>query len=433
MSIIDIIIKKKRSEELTKQEIDFLIKGVTDDSIPDYQLSAFLMAVFFNGMTENETALLTMAMASSGDTSDLSDIEGFKVDKHSTGGVGDKTSLIIAPIVASLGVKVAKMSGRGLGHTGGTVDKLESIPNFKTSLPVSEFKEIVKKNGLAIIGQSGNFVPADKKLYALRDVTATVDSIPLIASSIMSKKLAAGANGIVLDVKYGSGAFMQTAKMAEELASAMVSIGKLAGKKTIAFITNMDIPLGNAVGNSLEIIEVLDVLSGKGPHDLKEVSVSLAAAMLEMSGLESFENCKKIALEQLNNGEALKAFKSMVMAQGGDVSVIDDTSVFDRASFAYDILANKNGYISKINTENIGKTATLLGAGRLTKEDSIDFSAGIMLFKKTGDKLESGDIIATFYSNNEDLFSEAEKLFRNSFEYSEQKDELEPLIYKVIS
>lgn len=354
MYMYDLIMKKRDSKELTKEEIRFMIKGYVAGNIPDYQMSAMLMAIYFQGMSKEETFELTDAMAHSGDVVDLSKIQGIKVDKHSTGGVGDKTTLIISPIVASYGVKVAKMSGRGLGHTGGTIDKMESIPNMKVTLTQEEFFDVVNNAGFSVIGQSGNLAPADKKLYALRDVTATVDSIPLIASSIMSKKLAAGSDCILLDVKTGSGAFMKTLDGSIELSKAMVDIGELSGKKTVALITDMDIPLGKNIGNSLEIIEAIDVLLGKGAQDLTDVCIEIAGNMLYLAEKGSLDECRQMAIDAIKNGKAIKYLEKMVEMQGGDVEVIKNTDKFKKAKIVYEVKSPKKGYISKMNTMQIG-------------------------------------------------------------------------------
>lgn len=432
MRMYDIIEKKRNGNELSKEEIEFFIKGYTNGSIPDYQASAFCMAVYFKGMTENETVLLTEAMANSGDTVDLSMFGTLSADKHSTGGVGDKTSLIVAPIVASLGVKVTKMSGRGLGHTGGTVDKLESIPGYKTTLSGDDFISQVEKVGMAIIGQSGNLTPADNKLYALRDVTATVDSIPLIVSSIMSKKIAAGSHNIVLDVKCGSGAFMKTLDDAEILANEMVKIGKGCGRNTAALITDMDRPLGSAVGNSLEVIEAVQVLKGELDNDLKEVCVSLASELISL--VLSVSHCEALTMvnNALNSGKAFEKMKEWISAQGGDVSFIENTDKFPKAESVYDVLADSDGYISSMDTEKIGLASVILGAGRENKEASIDFSAGIMLYKKTGDKISKGEKLATLFTNNKMSLEDAEKMYRSALFVSSVNPERKPLIYKVI-
>ena len=385
MRMYDLIMKKRNSLELSKEEISYIIKEYVAGNIPDYQMSAFLMAIYFKGMSKEETLYMTMEVAHSGDMVDLSSIKGVKVDKHSTGGVGDKTTLIIAPIVASLGVKVAKMSGRGLGHTGGTVDKLESIPNFKTILSREEFFDIVNKIGVSVIGQSGNLAPADKKLYALRDVTATVDSIPLIAISIMSKKLAAGNDCILLDVKTGSGAFMKTVDSAIELAKEMVDIGSNAGKNTLALITDMDIPLGYNIGNSLEVIEAVETLRGRGPKDLTEVCIQLSANMLYLAGKGSIEECIHLANRAIEDGSAYNKFIEMVEAQGGDSNVIKDVDKFEKSKYAFEVKSEYSGYIYSMDTESLGIASVMLGAGRETKDSIIDFSAGIIINKKYGE------------------------------------------------
>lgn len=432
MRMYDIIENKRNGKELTGEEIEFFVKGYTDGKIPDYQASAFCMAVYFKGMTEKETVILTKAMANSGDTVDLSMFGTLSADKHSTGGVGDKTSLIVAPIVSSLGGKVTKMSGRGLGHTGGTVDKLESIPGYKTTLSGDEFISQVEKVGMAIIGQSGNLTPADKKLYALRDVTATVDSIPLIVSSIMSKKIAAGSHNIVLDVKCGSGAFMKTIEDAEILASEMVKIGKGCGRNTAALITDMDRPLGSAIGNSLEVIEAVKVLCGELNNDLKEVCVSLATELISLVFSVPQSEALSMVNDAIDSGKAFSKMKEWISAQGGDVSFIENTDKFPKAQFSFNILAESDGYISSMDTEKIGLASVNLGAGRECKEDAIDFSAGIMIFKKTGDKIEKGDIIATLFTNNKSSLEYADKMYRSSLTVSSEKSKTKPLIYKVI-
>lgn len=421
MRMYDIIVKKRNGKELTENEIKFFVTGYVNGEIPDYQMSALLMAIYFKGMTSKETANLTMCMANCGDIVDLSTISGIKVDKHSTGGVGDKTTLVISPIVASLGVKVAKMSGRGLGHTGGTIDKLESIPGFKTDLAREEFFEIVKNVGVSVIGQTGNLVPADKKLYALRDVTATIESIPLIASSIMSKKIAAGSDCILLDVKSGSGAFMKNVDDAINLAKAMVEIGEHVGRKTVALITNMDSPLGRAIGNSLEVIEACETLKGNGPNDLTEICLELASNMLYLAGKGTNIECKELAQKAINNGSAFEKLKNMVAAQGGDVSVLQDYSKFKPAKFKYEVRSIKDGYINSMDTESYGRSAAILGAGRETKESRIDFSAGIILNKKVGEKVNTGEVIATLYSDDIGKCSIAEKVILEATYISNEK------------
>ena len=412
MRMYDLITKKKHNEPLTDAEIEYMIDGYVKGDIPDYQMSSMLMAIWFNGMNDHEITELTKIMAKSGDMIDLSAIAGKKVDKHSTGGVGDKTTLIVAPIVAACGGKVAKMSGRGLGHTGGTVDKLESIPGYRTVLDRKEFFDTVNKCGVSLIGQSGNLAPADKKLYALRDVTATVDSIPLIASSIMSKKLAAGSDCILLDVKTGSGAFMKTLDDSIKLAQTMVNIGEGAGRRTVALITDMDTPLGYGIGNSIEVMESMDVLKGHGPADLTEVSLQLASNMLYLVGKGTPEECRKMAEKSIEDGTAFETFCTMVRAQGGDDSVLRDYDKFQKAPYTYDIVAEESGYIEKQNAEEVGEVSVVLGAGRETKDSAIDFSAGIILHKKYGDKVEKGEALATLYTSKEAALKEAERMYR---------------------
>ena len=429
MRMYDILSKKRNGDILSKEEIEFVIQGYVKGEIPDYQVSALLMAIYIQGMTDEETAILTTCMVNSGDVVDLSSIPGIKVDKHSTGGVGDKTTLVISPMVASLGVPVAKMSGRGLGHTGGTVDKMESIPGMKTSIDREEFYDIVRKVGVSVIGQSGNLVPADKKLYALRDVTATVDSIPLIASSIMSKKIAAGSDCILLDVKTGSGAFMKTLDEAIALAKAMVAIGENVGRKTIALITDMDRPLGLAIGNSLEIIEVCQTLKGHGPMDLTEISIELAANMLFLAKGEDIDVCRQKAKNTIVDGSAFNKLKELVEAQGGDVSVLEDASTFQSAKVSYDVLSAQEGYIYEINTEQCGIASVALGAGRERKEDSIDYSAGIILNKTIGDYVRVGEPLGTLYASSMEKCSEGEKLFRSSITIANEPPKKTPIVY----
>lgn len=429
MRMYDIITKKRNGEILTNEEIKFFIDGYVKGDIPDYQVSALLMAIYFKGMTPEETANLTMCMARSGDIVDLSLIPGIKVDKHSTGGVGDKTTLIISPIVASLGVKVAKMSGRGLGHTGGTIDKLESIPGFKTDLDRETFFDIVKNVGVSVIGQTGNLGPADKKLYALRDVTATIESIPLIASSIMSKKIAAGSDCILLDVKAGSGAFMKTSDEAIKLAKAMVEIGENVGKKTIALITDMDRPLGTAIGNSLEVIEACDTLKGSGPRDLTEICIELASNMLCLAGKGTIDECKIAAKKVIDDGTAFKKLKEMVQFQGGDVSVIENSNNFKRAKAEHNVVAATSGYISSMDTEQCGIASVILGAGRENKESSIDFSAGIVLQKTIGDYVNAGDTIATLYSGDISKCISAQELLCKAIHISSKEPQSSPVVF----
>ena len=429
MRMYDLISKKRDGGALNREEMTHLIEGYVKGEIPDYQMSAFLMAVYFQGMTKEETAIMTHLVAESGDMADLSSIEGIKVDKHSTGGVGDKTTLIVAPLAAACGVKVAKMSGRGLGHTGGTVDKLEAIPGMRVSLEREEFFDIVKKNGISVIGQSGNLTPADKKLYALRDVTATVESIPLIAVSIMGKKLAAGSDCILLDVKTGSGAFMNSVEDSLTLAREMVNIGESAGKKTAALITNMDIPLGNKIGNSLEVIEAVETLKGQGPEDLTCVCIELAANMLYLAGIGDMDTCLTKVKDALENGSALQKLVDMVEAQGGDSSVIKDVSKFETAAIEKEVLSPYDGYITFMDTKECGIASCILGAGRETKEDIIDYTAGIVLKKKTGDQIKKGDILAYFYTNKEEKIQPAMETFLKAFRVEAKKPEAEKLVY----
>lgn len=428
MRMYDIIKNKRDGGKLSKEEIDFFVKGYTAGEIPDYQASALCMAIYFRGMDDEETTNLTLAIAASGDKVDLSGINGVKVDKHSTGGVGDKTSLIIAPIVASYGVKVAKMSGRGLGHTGGTIDKLEAIDDYQTSIDKKEFFRIVNEVGVSIIGQSGNLAPADKKLYALRDVTATVDSLPLIVSSIMGKKLAAGADCILLDVKTGSGGFMKTLEDSTKLAKSMVEIGHLAGKKVIALITDMDVPLGKAIGNSLEVIEAVETLKGEGPEDLTEICIDIAANMLYMAGKGTVKECEALAKKAIADGSALQTLVKMVHAQGGNEKLLLDTSLFKKAAYDYEVKAPKTGYIEHVDTESYGMASLALGAGRAKKEDPIDYSAGITLEKKTGDFVKEGDVIAVLHTNKPESVKEAEERILKATEISSEPVEKKPII-----
>lgn len=429
MRMYDVIMKKREGKTLTPEEIRFVIRGYTEGSIPDYQMSAFLMAVFFQGMTDEETAVMTLEMAHSGETADLSGIQGVKVDKHSTGGVGDKTTLIVAPIAAACGCKVAKMSGRGLGHTGGTVDKMEAIPGMRTSLSQEAFVEIVNRVGISVTGQSGNLAPADKKIYALRDVTATVESIPLIASSIMSKKLAAGSSCILLDVKLGNGAFMKTKEDALKLAKKMVAIGEQNGRRTAALITNMDYPLGWKIGNALEVQEAVETLRGKGPEDLTQVSLALAENMLYLAGKGTMAECRAMAERAIESGAALKRLGDMVEAQGGDPDYIFHPERFGEDCVKAEILSDQEGYLYRMDTEGIGTAAMLLGAGREKKEDSIDPLAGIVLCRKTGAYLKAGERIAVFYTSSQEKLREAEKKFRDSLTIQREKPEAEPLVY----
>ena len=411
MRMYDIILKKRANLPLSDKEIRFVIDGYVKGEIPDYQVSALLMTIVFNGMNARELGTLTLAMAQSGNMVDLSNIDGITVDKHSTGGVGDKTTLIIAPLVAACGGKVAKMSGRGLGHTGGTIDKMESIPNLKVSLEQDAFIDQVNKIGLAVIGQSEGLAPADKKLYALRDVTGTVDSIPLIASSVMSKKLASGAQAILLDVKVGSGAFMKNIEDARELAKAMVDIGKENGRSVKAILTDMDRPLGHAIGNALEIREVINTLKGHGPEDLTHECIIMAAHMLVLSRMCDYETALNRVQQVLDSGAALERLRLMIEAQGGDSRVIDDDRVLTIGKFTYDVTSPKDGYITHMNTERCGIASVMLGAGRTVKDGPIDYSAGIVMHKKTGDSVTVGESIATLYASDESLFTNAAQTY----------------------
>lgn len=428
MNIVDIITKKRKGLELTEAEIKFFVTEYTNGAIADYQASALLMAICINGMTPTETTCLTLAMRDSGDIADLSAIEGVKIDKHSTGGVGDKTTLVVAPIVAACGLKVAKMSGRGLGHTGGTIDKLESIAGFRTTLGKEEFFDAVNKTGLSVIGQSGNLAPADKKLYALRDVTATVESLPLIASSIMSKKLASGADGIVLDVKVGSGAFNKTEQQAVALANAMVAIGKMAGKKTMALLTDMETPLGYTVGNALEVAEAIETLKGMGENRFVTLCIELATLMLFQGGKGSEEHCRTLATRALQSGKALSAFEEMVSKQGGNLAVIRNTSLLPTADIVKAFVADKDGYISKQDAEAYGRAALELGAGRRRKEDGVDHAAGIVLTKKYGDRVKKGEEIAYLHTNRSESLDVAMRLINEATLIEEQPPKPRPII-----
>lgn len=430
---VDLIQKKKNGETLTKEEIEFMITDYVAGKIPDYQMSAMLMAIYFNGMENEELAAFTLAMRDSGDLVDLSPIEGIKVDKHSTGGVGDKTTLIVGPIVAACGVPVAKMSGRGLGFTGGTLDKLESISGFRIDLSAEEFFETVKKTGISVIGQTGNLAPADKLLYALRDVTATVDSIPLIAASVMSKKLAAGSDKIVLDVTTGSGAFMKNTRDAKKLAKHMVAIGNHAGKETVAILTGMEEPLGFAIGNNMEVKEAIEVLKGDGPEDVKEVSVALAGMMLSL-GLENVSHSqgKRMAKKALSSGQAFEKFKEMVQAQGGDIRYVEHPEFFERDALEGEVLAAEDGFLSGMDTEKIGVAAGLLGAGRETKDSVIDMSAGIYLKKKIGDTVKKGEPIAICYAGTKEKLNRGMAMFESSIRYSKEAPRIPKLIVDII-
>lgn len=434
MRIVDLILKKRRKEELSEKEINYIIDGYVSGKIPDYQISALLMTIYFNGMTETETAALTMAMVNSGETVDLSSINGIKVDKHSTGGVGDTTTLVLAPLVAAAGVPVAKMSGRGLGHTGGTIDKLESIKGFNVNLNREEFIKAVNKNGIAVVGQSKNLVPADAKLYALRDVTATVESIPLIASSIMSKKIASGADAIVLDVKTGSGAFMKTVEDSFKLAEEMVKIGNNVGRNTIALITDMDQPLGMAIGNALEVKEAIEVLENKVQGPLREVSVMLGSYMLLLAkAAKTYEEAKKIIISHIEDGTALEKLKQMIKEQGGDETVVDNAEKLPKAQYLIDIKSDICGYVSVIQAEKIGRSAMILGAGRETKESTIDLATGMILNKRVGDRVEKGEILAEFHVNDKSKIDEAERLLKEAYIISDEYKKPNPLVYGVVS
>lgn len=431
MRIVDLIAKKQHGKTLTTEEINYMIEGFTTGEIPDYQMSAMAMAIYFQGMDDHERSDLTMSMVNSGEKIDLSDIHGIKVDKHSTGGVGDTTTLVLAPLVASLGVPIAKMSGRGLGHTGGTIDKLEAIPGFTVELTQEKFIELVNKNKVAVVGQSGNLTPADKKLYALRDVTGTVESIPLIASSIMSKKIAAGADAIVLDVKIGAGAFMKTEEDARELAHAMVKIGNLVGRQTMAVISDMSQPLGLAIGNALEIKEAIDTLEGHGPADLVELCLILGSQMVHLAGVgNNLAEARLLLEENLNNGKALEKFKEFVASQGGDASVIDHPERLPQAAYQSEVLATRDGVVSQINADEIGIAAMMLGAGRANKESKIDLAVGLMLRKKVGDKVKKGESLVTIYSNQPEVTAVETKIQENMT----ISDKAEPiqLIHEVI-
>lgn len=432
MRMVDIIEKKRDGKSLSKEEIEFFIKGYTEGDIPDYQASSLAMAIFFQDMNEEERAALTMAMVNSGDVIDLSKINGIKVDKHSTGGVGDTTTLVLAPLVAAVGVPVAKMSGRGLGHTGGTIDKLESIDGFHVEISEAEFIKLVNEDQVAVIGQTGNLTPADKKLYALRDVTGTVNSIPLIASSIMSKKIAAGADAIVLDVKTGNGAFMKTLEDAEALAHAMVSIGNNVGRNTMAIISDMSQPLGRAIGNALELREAIDTLNGQGPEDLTELVLTLGSQMVVLAERAStLEEARQLLNEAVENGSALDKFKTFLENQGGDASVVDSPELLPTAQYQIDYKAKSSGVVSELIANEIGVASMMLGAGRQTKEDDIDLSVGIVLDKKVGDKVNEGESLLTIHSNRENVDDVIKKL-DESIEIKAQA-KTPTLIHKIIT
>lgn len=432
MRMVDVIAKKRDGKELTKEEIEFFVKGYTAGDIPDYQASSLAMAIYFQDMTDEERANLTMAMVESGDQIDLSEIEGIKVDKHSTGGVGDTTTLVLAPLVAALDVPVAKMSGRGLGHTGGTIDKLEAVEGFHVEISEQEFIDLVNKDKVAVIGQTGNLTPADKKLYGLRDVTGTVNSIPLIASSIMSKKIAAGADAIVLDVKTGAGAFMKTIEDSELLAHAMVKIGNNVGRNTMAIISDMSQPLGRAIGNGLEVKEAIETLKGEGPEDLTELVLTLGSQMVVLAKkAETLDEAREKLLEVIQNGKALEKFKVFLENQGGDGSVVDDVTKLPQAQYTFEVKAETSGYVSHIVADEIGVASMLLGAGRATKDDIIDLAVGLVLNKKVGDKVEEGESLVTIYANQEDVKDVEAKILENITISDEQ---VKPtLIHKVIT
>ncbi|MBA8778187.1 pyrimidine-nucleoside phosphorylase [Staphylococcus schleiferi subsp. coagulans] len=414
MRMVDIIAKKRDGHVLTKEEIQFFVNGYTNGEIPDYQMSSLAMAIFFQDMTDEERADLTMAMVASGDQIDLSNIKGVKVDKHSTGGVGDTTTLVLAPLVAALDVPVAKMSGRGLGHTGGTIDKLESVKGFHVEISEEEFVRLVNEDHVAVIGQTGNLTPADKKIYALRDVTGTVNSIPLIASSIMSKKIAAGADAIVLDVKTGNGAFMKTVEDAEALAHAMVKIGNQVGRQTMAIISDMSQPLGFAIGNALELKEAIDTLKGEGPEDLTELVLTLGSQMVVLAQkANNLEEAREMLKEVIENGKALEKFKTFLSNQGGDASIVDDPSQLPTAQYQFELPAKQAGVVAEMIANEIGIASMMLGAGRQTKEDEIDLAVGLVLNKKIGDHVEEGESLLTIHANTQDVEAVKEKLYDN--------------------
>ena len=414
MRMVDLIEKKRDGNELSKEEIEYIVTNYTNGKIPDYQVSALLMAIFYQDMTNEEITNLTLAIANSGDVIDLSSLEGIKVDKHSTGGVGDTTTLILAPLVASVGVTVAKMSGRGLGYTGGTLDKLEAIPGFQIELSDEAFVRIVNESKVAVIGQSGNLAPADKKLYALRDVTATVDSLPLIASSIMSKKIAAGADAIVLDVTTGDGAFMKNIEDARRLAKTMTSIGKLANRETVAVISDMSEPLGEAIGNSLEVVEAIETLQGNGPEDLVEMCYALGSQMVVLAGkAKTTDEARTLLQEALESGKALAKFKEMIQNQGGDPTIVEQPERILTARYTMELPAKQSGVVSKIVANELGIAAMMLGAGRKTKEEDIDHAVGLKLHKKIGDTVTKGESLLTIYSNDEEITSVIELLYKN--------------------
>lgn len=434
MRAVDIIVKKRDGGILSQEEIKYLVDGYVKGDIPDYQMSSFLMSVFFQNMTKEERLALTMAMLESGEQIDLSKIKGVKVDKHSTGGVGDKTSLVVAPLASYFGVKMAKMSGRGLGHTGGTLDKLESIPGFKIEIDSNDFIKQVNEIGLAIIGQSANITPADKLLYALRDVTGTIESVPLISSSIMSKKLASGADYIVLDVKVGSGAFMKDLESAEKLANAMVEIGTLSGRNTVALLTDMSQPLGCAVGNALEVIEAIETLKGKGPKDFTELCVSITAEILMLAGIsDDLDDARCKVIDAINNGYGLEKLKEMIKYQHGDENVVDNYDLLPHALEEIDLeyLGNEEVYVEGIDALKIGEAAMILGAGRATKEDVIDHAVGVVIVKKIGDKISHGDVIARVYSNGKNVYEAMDMIFE-AYTISNEEVKTNNIVFKVV-
>lgn len=430
--MVDLIHKKQHQKELSTEEIQWMIEQYTNNEIPDYQMSAMLMAIYFEDMTDAERGALTMSMVKSGDEIDLSQIKGVKVDKHSTGGVGDTTTLILAPLVASVGVPIAKMSGRGLGHTGGTIDKLEAIPGFHVELSQEEFVKQVNEHKVAVIGQSGNLTPADKKLYALRDVTSTVDSIPLIASSIMSKKIAAGADAIVLDVKTGAGAFMKTPEDARNLADAMVKIGNHVGRNTMAVISDMSQPLGFAIGNALEVQEAIDTLKGHGPADVVDLCLTLGSQMAHLAGVgKDLDEARDLLEANLHNGKALEVFKTFVAAQGGNPDVADDPDLMPKAAYQTEVLAHKDGYVAELVADQLGVASMMLGAGRATKESEIDLAVGLVLHKKVGDKVAKGESLLTIHSNQQEIPDVEEKIWECITIADEAKPL--PLIYDILA
>lgn len=433
MNMNDIIIKKRDGQALTVEEIQYFVKGYTDGSLADYQASALLMAIYFNGMNKEETYALTTAMRDSGDIVDLSEVHGIKVDKHSTGGVGDKTTLIVGPMAAACGVPIAKMSGRGLGFTGGTVDKMESIPGFRTTLEEKEFLNLVNQNGISVIGQTGSIAPADKKIYALRDVTGTVENLSLITASIMSKKLASGSDAIVLDVKCGDGAFMKNLEDAKQLGSTMVEIGNADGKKTVAVITNMEQPLGRAIGNSLEVIEAIETLKGNGPEDITLLSEALAGIMIYVGGMaESPEQGYEMAIESLKTGAALEKMRLFIQGQGGDAAVLEDHSLFPQHTFAIEVVSPATGFVEKLNAKKVGIASQHAGAGRATKADKIDMAAGIYLNKKVGDAVLEGELLATVYGNDENKVKASAEELKTAYRIGDEMPIEQELIEAVI-